>query len=201
MKKIEDGKLLYHLTTLDVFESIVIHGLMSRNELNARHLDFVDTANHDILSGRERLNLSHYVPFHFHIHTAYDTAVKNTYTDKEFIYLCLTREYARSHDFLILPTHPTSTELPELYSYDEGFLNINWNIMNLKKNDEFPDDVTERKRTLVRMAECLSPNPIPIGDFQSISVKNVDLMDKVIKILRRHKVAHPPYVDIKPNYF
>lgn len=55
---IKDGKLLYHLTTLDVLESIIEFGLLSREELNKRQIKFVDTANHEILSGRDRLRLS-----------------------------------------------------------------------------------------------------------------------------------------------
>ena len=55
--RIRDGKLLYHLTTLSVFESIVKNGLLSRGSLLQKKLPFVDTANHDILEGRERLDL------------------------------------------------------------------------------------------------------------------------------------------------
>ena len=74
---IKDGKLLYHLTTLSVFESIVVNGLLSRGDLLRKQLNFVDTANHDILEGRDRLGLINYIPFHFHIHTNYDTFVKD----------------------------------------------------------------------------------------------------------------------------
>lgn len=199
--KIKDGKLLYHLTTIDVFESIVVNGLLSRKELNAQKIKFTDTANHDILIERERLNLSGYIPFHFHIHTKYDTAVKNTHTDKTFIYLCIHRNYARAMNFLILPIHPASTEQPNLYSYDEGINKINWDIMELKKSDELPNGVTEELRNLVRMAECLSPNKIDISDFLSISVKDDDSFYKVKEILKKHRIQKSPYINIDPKYF
>lgn len=201
MASIRDGKLLYHLTTLDVFESIVTNGLMSRGELNRQNLSFVDTANHEILAGRERLGLSDYVPFHFHIHTNYDTYVKDHNKNKTFLYLCLQRSYAKTNGFMILPIHPTSTEQPQMFTYEEGFSRINWNVMELKKSDPFPAGVTEKQRGLIRMAECLSPHTIPITRFISIAVKDDEARKQVVSILGKHHITtNPPYIDIK-NYF
>lgn len=197
---IKDGKLLYHLTTLDVLESIIENGLLSRGELNTRQLAFIDTANHEILLGRNRLGLSNYVPFHFHIHTNYDTYVKDHH-DKKFIYLCIHRDYARLNNFSILPIHPTSTEQPQIYKYDEGINLIDWNTMELNKTDDFPDGVTERYRTQVRMAECLSPTSIPICDFQSIIVKDEDDARIVRQLFTQYGIISPPYINVRPNYF
>lgn len=193
---IKEGKLLYHLTTLDVLESIIEYGLLSREELNTRQISFVDTANHEILFGRDRLGLSNYIPFHFHIHTDYDTYVKNNH-DKEFIYLCIHRNYARAKGFYILPVHPTSTEQPQLYKYDKGIDLIDWDTMELRQG-ETPND---RYRRQVRMAECLSPFSIPIYDFQSIIVKNEYTQQMVQQLLAYHGIKKPPYIDVKPNYF
>lgn len=193
---IRDGKLLYHLTTLDVFESIVKYGLLSREALKNSQLDFVDTANHDILKGRERLNLEDYIPFHFHIHTSYDTYVKDNNKDKKFIYLCLHRNYARSNNFSILPIHPTSVEKPKIYPYDEGINIIDWDIMELNKSSTLPYGKDERYRTQVRMAECLSPKSIPIDDFLSICVKDDYSKTFVENILNKYKIKTPPYINI-----
>ena len=199
---IKNGKLLYHLTTLDVFESIVANGLLSRNELDEKNVSFVDTANHEILDGRKRLGLASYVPFHFHIHTSYDTYVKNNNADKEFIYLCIYRDYARNNGFSVLPIHPTSTEQPDIYSYDVGINHIAWEIMELNKTDILPADITEQQRCLIRMAECLSPKPIPIRDFQSIIVRDVHCEEIVRKILAKYGITKsPPFIDVNPNYF
>ncbi len=198
--KIKDGKLLYHLTTLDVLESIIENGLLSRGELKTRQINFVDTANHEILLGRNRLGLSNYVPFHFHIHTNYDTYVKDHH-DKEFIYLCIHRDYARLNNFSIFPIHPTSTEQPQIYEYDEGINLIDWDTMELNKTDDFPDGVTERYRTQVRMAECLSPTSIPICDFQSIIVKDEDDAKIVRQLFTQYRITNPPYINVRPNYF
>ena len=199
---IKDGKLLYHLTTLSVFESIVVNGLLSRGDLLRKQLNFVDTANHDILEGRDRLGLINYIPFHFHIHTNYDTFVKDHNRDKEFMYLCLHRNYARSNNFPVIPFHPTSTEQPEFYSYDEGISHIDWKTMELNKTDIFPEGVTERYRCQVRMAECLSPNPIPICDFHSIIVKDKNSAQFANQIFVKYGVKkNPPYININSKYF
>lgn len=92
---IKDGRLIYHLVPIDSLESIIKYGLMSRDSLNKNNIKYIDTADHNILWERERLGLSQYIPFHFHIHTAYDTAVKNYNSNRTFVYICLSREFAR----------------------------------------------------------------------------------------------------------
>ena len=72
---VKNGKLIYHLVPLDSLESIIRYGLRSRDDLKKIGINFIDTADQEILHERERLGLSQYIPFHFHIHTAYDTAV------------------------------------------------------------------------------------------------------------------------------
>ena len=199
---IKDGKLLYHLTTLDVFESIVAKGLLSRNALYTKRIAFVDTADHDILNGRERLGLSNYIPFHFHIHTSYDTCVKDQHSDKVFIYLCLHRNYAMMKRFFVLPIHPTSTEQPKIYPYTEGINKIDWDVMELTKRDPLPEYATERYRNQVRMAECLSPNTIPIIDFHSIVVEDENVKKIVNQILDKYGVEkNPPYINVNSKYF
>ena len=199
---IKEGKLLYHLTTLDVFESIVINGLLSRNDLDERQLDFVDTANHEILEGRERLGLSDFIPFHFHIHTSYDTYVKDHNRDKEFIYLCLSRKYAEDNNFPVLPIHPTSQDQPDMYNYLDGIEAIDWDVMEMKKTDPLPFDVTEQQRTLIRMAECLAPSPLPVENFHSVFVKNDQDAQYVRRILLEHNIRiNPPYINISDKFF
>jgi len=194
--KIKDGKLLYHLTTLDVLESIAKNGLLSRGELNKRNLNFVDTANHDILAGRERLDLSNYIPFHFHIHTAYDTSVKQTHKDKIFIYLRLNRSYAIDNGFKILSIHPTSLEQPQLFDYIEGFSKIDWSIMEMTISDAEKNSIDKRLHKQIRMAECLSPNSIPICDFQSILVKDEQSRKYAKVIFSKYKITKAPFIDI-----
>lgn len=202
MSTIQDGKLLYHLTPIDAFESIVLNRLLSREELNKKKINFIDTANHDILNERERLNLSNFIPFHFHIHTSYDTYVKNTYTNKTFIYLCVLRDYARNNNFLILPIHPTSNDQPILYNYDEGIKKINWGIMELKQTDPLPLGVTEQQRSLVRMAECLSPKSINIAEFYSIFVRDDESRKILLSIFKKHNIKnYLPNINVQPKFF
>ena len=42
---IRDGKLIYHLVPLDSLESIIEHGLMSRDDLADINIRFIDTAD------------------------------------------------------------------------------------------------------------------------------------------------------------
>lgn len=199
---IKNGKLIYHLTTLNSLESIVKNGLLSRNELKRRKMNFTDTANHEILEERERLDLSNLIPFHFHIHTAYDSCVKETNSNNVFIYLRLSRDYASARGFKILPIHPTSAERPVIFNYNEGFEEIDWPVMEMTKEEASANNIDERYHRQVRMAECLSPYPIPICDFQSIFVKNEECKVFVKQILECNGIStNPPFIDVDTKYF
>ena len=198
---IREGKLIYHLTTLDVFESIVQNKLLSRKDLNSLQLGFVDTADPEILHERKRLSLEGCIPFHFHIHTSYDTYVKDNNKDKVFIYLCVHRNYAAEHNFLVLPIHPVASEQPKIYSYDEGIDEIDWEIMELNKEEATIQGVEERYRRQVRMAECLSPEAIPIENIFSICVPDESIKMEVNRILLRNGINKWPYIDVRPYMF
>ena len=203
-KTIKDKKLLYHLTAINSFESIVQFGLMSRDALIENNITFLDTADQNILKERERLNLSQFIPFHFHIHTAYDTAVKDSNIFTVFIYLCLRRSYAIENDFKILPIHPVSTERPIIYDYEDGFNMIDWKTMELTQKELFnmgASDVDINYHKQVRMAECLSPCVIPISDFQSIHVKDQRCKNEICYILNYYNVNPQPFVDISEKMF
>lgn len=197
---IRDGKLIYHLVPLDSLESIIEHGLMSRDDLAENGLSFIDTADQEILQKRERLGLSQYIPFHFHIHTAYDTAVKNTNRDITFVYICLHRDYAKRRNFKILPIHPASNEQPTLFDYEEGFAAIDWDTMELTKSEAEERDGDLRYHQQVRMAECLSPFPIPVECFLSINVPNETVKRVVIGLLEAHNIMDKPHINIM-NWF
>ena len=197
---IRNGKLIYHLVPLDSLESIIEHGLMSRDDLAENGLSFIDTADQEILQKRERLGLSQYIPFHFHIHTAYDTAVKNTNRDKTFVYICLHRDYAKRRNFKILPIHPASNEQPTLFDYEEGFAAIDWDTMELTKSEAEERDGDLRYHQQVRMAECLSPFPIPVECFLSINVPNEKVKRVVSGLLETHNIMDRPHINIM-NWF
>lgn len=194
---IRDGKLIYHLVPLDSLESIIEHGLMSRDDLADINIRFIDTADQEILRERERLGLSQYIPFHFHIHTAYDTAVKNVNRDKTFAYICLHRNYAKQNDFKVLPIHPASNEQPELYDFDEGFEKIDWSTMELTIPEAQNAGIDLRYHKQVRMAECLAFSPIPVSCFQSINVPNEETQEYVLNLLASFNISPKPFVNVR----
>lgn len=197
---IKDKKLIYHLVPLDSLESIIKHGLMSRYDLYKNNINFIDTADKDILSERKRLGLSKYIPFHFHIHTAYDTAVKNANKDMTFVYICLHRDFARRKKFKILPIHPASNEKPDLFEYDKGFEKIDWNTMELNNSDAQNAGIDLRYHKQVRMAERLAPSPVSVNSFQSINVPDEKTKNYVLKLLKSFNIGNKPHVDIR-NWF
>ncbi|MBK3493973.1 DUF4433 domain-containing protein [Viridibacillus sp. YIM B01967] len=187
----KSGKLLYHLTKFKNLESILKKGLLPRSLLIKEGINFKDVADNKIITKRTEMKLDEFVPFHFHPHSAFDHAVKNAHDD-EFVYICITRNFAKNNDFKVLPIHPlTTSDDCEIYDYDEGIESIDWDTMSQKGNDE-----TYVKQ--VKMAECLSEYGIEAKGFRSICVGDKDLQKRVLKLLEANKLKGKMYVDIMP---
>jgi hypothetical protein len=190
IKDAQNGKLLYHMTKLDNLPSIIENGLVSRRILNETKTLFSDVANTDIINKRTQLGLDKYVPFHFHPYSSFDFAVRFSYPDFEFVYICITRQLARENGFKILPMHPLSIGDCTLLDYDEGFEKIDWEVLTDKnRNDEYAKHV--------KMAECLTDKIIPVQCFQSINVRNEEIKKQVEDMLEKYNIDEkPPYVNI-----
>ncbi len=191
IERVKEGKLLYHLTRLSNLDSIIEHGLVSRKLVKDNGVRFSDIANQEIISKRKGLGLDGFTPFHFHPYSSFDVAVKNTYLDEDFIYICISREDAKSNEFKILPRHPLNIEECTLYEYEEGFHKIDWDTMHTHGTD---DTYTKN----VKMAECLTEKTIPAQYFQCICVKD-ERTKKIVEDKLRAKgiIKKPPFVDIR----
>ena len=190
MGKIENGKLLYHLTKLSNLDSIIEEGLASRRLLLESDIIFEDVADPEIMDKRTEYGLDQYVPFHFHPYSSFDVAVKNAFSNEEFVYICIQRGLARHNKFLILPKHPLTLSEVKLYPYDEGIAQIDWKAMEKSSTEsEYIHDV--------RMAECLTEKVVPIGCFHSIAVKNEEIRQLVQEKISNVK-GDVPYIDIQP---
>ena len=186
MGKIKNGKLLYHLTELDNLKSIIENGLCSRYEILKNNRCFYDIADSQIINKRKNFMLDKYVPFHFHPYSAFDVAVKNTHTNKEFIYVCVLRDFAKNNNFLILPRHPLSG-CYKLFSYIQGFEEIDWDVM--EKTQEKPG-----YDKMVRMAECLSDKPILAKDIYCIYAKNENIKNHIKNLEKSYSINIPIYI-------
>jgi hypothetical protein len=186
---IKDGKLLYHLTSLENLPSIIEHGLVPRRKLKEN--SFADIADSEIICERQRFNLDEYVPFHFHPRTPFDYAVRLNNPDTEFVYLCLSREIAKKNGFLILPKHPLSMESPVLYPYDIGFNLIDWETMQESAS-------SSNIARSVRMAECLTEKQIQIKNLTQIAVKSEEVKKVVEEMLQN--TSHP-YINVQSTWF
>lgn len=194
LENAKDGKLLYHLTKLSNLQSIIEHGLVSRKALRENMLGFEDIADPEIIKKRDQLGLSGYVPFHFHPYSAFDFAVKYANMGEEMMYICVSREWAQENNFKIIPKHPLSIEDCNLYDYDEGFEKIDWDtLMEVGR--------TDNEARLIKMAECLSENPIPVRRVLSINVSSEVVRTKVQNILAGNGISAPPYVNVQPEWF
>lgn len=192
IKDTKQGKLIYHLTKLSNLDSILECGLLSRKTIIEEKLAFADVANHEIISKRTELGLDIYTPFHFHPYSSFDVAVKNTYENEDFIYICILRSVAKHNNFKILPRHPLNMDECKLMDYAEGFEAIDWDTMHSKGRE---DDYAKK----VKMAECLTEFIVPVKNFQCICVKDGGTKRLVEKKLKDYGITEkPPYIDVMP---
>lgn len=190
MKRLEEAKndnLLYHMTTINNLEGIICNGLMSRAELEKHRYNFIDVANQEIIAKRMMSNM---IPFHFTCHSAFDYKVQGDHPDLSFVYLTITREYARAHNFFISPKHPLSAvEEYDKFPYDEGFKLIDWEAMKKRGNDD-------RHVHSTKMAECLCSVIIPISDFDTIFVEDNNISDKVKGMFDSFDIRKRPRISV-----
>lgn len=171
LSNVKNKILLYHLTDINNLPSIIKYGLLPRIELPKFNISFSDIADPKIIGERRISHLDSYIPFHFHPYSAFDTVVKSSHPDKNFIYLCITREFARREGFLILPKHPLSRKEREQCTplpYDEGFNNIDWDTMSKTNEQLKANSINEDYAKQVKMAECLANRCIKIEEFACI---------------------------------
>lgn len=189
MTPIRDRKCIYHLTALDNLNSIIDNGLLSRKSLAQGNMSFADVADREIIEKRKSLNIVDCVPFHFHTYTDFDVCVQHQYSEV-FIFLAIYKNKAREKGFLIIPKHPLSCESHEIFDYDMGIEQINWDIMELTREQDGYDSI-------VRMAECLSNHcDLVISDINIIFVPNAEIEQSVYDILACHNITS---VDVKIN--
>lgn len=191
-----NGKLLYHLTSLNNLPSIIQCGLLPRRFVIQQGINFGDVANPDIILKRTTLGLDVYTPFHFHPYSAFDVAVKHKYQNMDMIYICVDRKFAKENQFKILPIHPLSAvDDCILYDYDEGFQRIDWSTM-MEKNRT--DDYAKH----VKMAECLTEKVIFVNCFNCIFVPSKEIKEKTLYILNSNGVVvPPPFINVNEVWF
>ncbi|MEH1942806.1 MAG: DarT ssDNA thymidine ADP-ribosyltransferase family protein [Nostoc sp.] len=188
---IKNQKLLYHLTSLDNLESILTYGLLARNDI----IDFDDVAESDIIIFRKDKNLTQYVPFHFFARNPFDGRVQKNFPDKQFIYVCVSREFAKENNFLIIPKHPRTMKNLIVYDYLEGYEMIEWDLMDKR---DYSDDNCRH----VCMAECLSPSKISHTNFSQVFVKSKEIKTIVNQIcLDILRYSPGFYINVNSNMF
>lgn len=195
LEGVKDKKLLYHLTNVSNMESIIKNGLMSRHELLSSREIFVDVADPEIISKREELKLDKYIPFHFHPYSAFDVAVKNTYPDEKFVYICIKRALAQYKNFKILIKHPLSQQDYQLYEYQEGIEKIDWETMEQV-------GATDDYSRSVKMAECLIDETISAELFQCVYAPDENIKRYIKELFHQNGITEqPPYVNVLPRWF
>lgn len=161
MVNIKEQRLLYHLTSVRNIPSILQHGLKPRSMMGSTIIS--DVADQEILKSRQTHNLDSYVPFHFFCKNPFDGRVQKDRQNEKFALITVQRSFAQNNNWKIIPRHPLAGSLPSILDYDDGFNQIDWDIMNTK-------DYHDTDCKSVCMAECLSPGSVNISNFFKIWV-------------------------------
>ena len=174
-------KYLYHLTDLDNMESIISRGLLSRAQLQSSAAGFVDIADREII--HKRGGLENFVPFHFVPNTAFDYVVKRDHPNKQFVYICISRSYARSHESYILLSHPTSNYACRPLDYDAGIRNLDWEAI------EDPRAYISSERKQRKMAECITHEPVTADHFEVILVPSPVVAEQIRALYEKQGIS------------
>lgn len=188
-----DGKYLYHLSSIENIPQIAAHGILSRYDLTRRRIRFVDIADSDILTKRQRYSLDRMVPFHFFVKNPFDYKVVFDNPDTHFCILAVSRLLAIRQQWQIITRHPLSgDEEPQLLDWDSGCQSIAWDQL-APGNRDYNDHACK----MACMAEALSPHAVPLSDVSMIFVPD----DHAARMLRAHILSSSPSIFIRPLMF
>ena len=169
---IRDNYYIYHLTAFENMRSILLDGLLPRKQLQEQENAFTDVADPQIMAYREENHLDEYVPFHFFRNSPFAGRVMRDHPGK-YVYIAVNREYAKTHDFKIIPNHPMSSfekNHIQMCTYAEGFELIDWKTMDER---DYHDNYCKE----VCMSECLCQGKLDIHqlicDGNSNSYKDI----------------------------
>lgn len=172
---------LYHLTDLSNMDSIIKYGLMSRTTLQKMVTGFIDVADQDIIVKRGKLE--EYVPFHFVPKTPFDYVVKRNHDDKQFVYICVEKSFARREKSYILLSHPTSNYAQEPCSFDEGINLLDWD--SIEDPYAYMNPVSKQNK----MAECIIEEPVTADHFAVIIVPDEATAKKLCDLYTKNGVS------------
>ena len=174
---IRDNYYIYHLTAFENMRSILLDGLLPRKQLQEQENAFTDVADPQIMAYRKENYLDEYVPFHFFRNSPFAGRVMRDHPGK-YVYIAVNREYAKTHDFKIIPNHPMSSfekNHIQMCTYAEGFELIDWKTMDER---DYHDNYCKE----VCMSECLCKGKLDIHqlicDGNSKSYKDVSFFVK-----------------------
>lgn len=192
---VKDHNMIYHLTSLENLDSILENGLLCRKNIEG---EFDDVANPDMITSREREELEKYVPFHFFPRNPFDGEVFSNHPEKEFIYICVTKQKARDKGFKVIPTHPMSMSEFKIYDFDKGIEAIDWEFMNER-------DYKNNDCKHVCMAECICKGKVEPYNFTSIYVRDENtrkiVQPKIQKYLKDNNLRKNIFVNIMEGCF
>lgn len=193
-RRIQDGKLLYHITAIENLETIFKYGLLSRTDAANENLLKVDIADSEIIEKRKELGILNYVPFHFFEPTAFTGTVFNNNPEKSFCSITILRSFAQEKNFKICTAHPLSQNpIPEVLDYKDGFNSINW---NKAEERNYNDSVSKN----ACMAECLAVFPVRPDDFFTIYVPNENTKSYVEHIASEIIGNYLFYIDVNSSF-
>jgi len=205
------GRFIYHFTSINNLESIIVDGLLSTNQKIENGVDHENIANNEIQERRKTMNVScgpqgivhDYVPFYFAKRTPMLlNIVKSKNIDQiDIIYLAIPIEKIMDSDAVFSDASANTAIPPNFYDNPNDLSNLNWNIIDSWRWSYHDDDERHQK-----MAEVLIHKKIEITDISHIVVWNKNFKNHIKGVLKDSgvnglKVVTDYHDHFKHHYF
>lgn len=187
----QTNKLLYHITHINNFESIIKQGSLWSHALIKQHrIHYKDVANQDIQSRRERTlipvgtgdYLHDYVPFYFAPRSPMLYSLKmRSIPQEDLVYFMTNTETIQKHSlhFIFTDAHAIR-RLTNFYTDLENLNQIDWDVMQASLWMDTDDDPNRKAR---RQAEFLVYNEVPLSACIGIAVYHPQMKQRVEEML------------------
>lgn len=180
---------LWYITHLSNLESILTHGILSREQVKKRKIEFLDISEQEVQQRRQSYH--DYVPLFFADNTPMLYVVCKEYGIGNICLLAIHANILNKIGVLFCDGNLAADET-KIHKSIDGIPDDYWQIIYSRR----PAWGTDWKR--IRSAEVLIPQEVPVEYFKAISVSSVAKMR--VPLIQAQDICNIPiYANLTPN--
>lgn len=184
----KEDNFVYHITTLNNFNSIINNGIIPRKQLIENEFSFVDIANPDIINKR---STDAKVLFHLTPYNIFSYALRNKFTD--WVYILVSKQNIEKHNYKVVKNHPLNECAEYFDTFEIAYIHIDWEKMK-HPYSRWYDSAQTIDISRIKMSEVQVDGIIDITEIGSILVGDLMTGEQIVQLLQDANIVIDVYL-------